>query len=71
MELKVCHLYPELLNLYGDTGNIAALKFIGGKMGFKVSVERMILGDRRSFGGYDIIFIGGGQDSEQSSSRPK
>lgn len=71
MELKVCHLYPELLNLYGDTGNIAALKFSGGKMGFKVSVERMTLGDRRSFGGYDIIFIGGGQDSEQRLIAPE
>lgn len=65
MELKVCHLYPELLNLYGDTGNVAALVYIGKKLGIDAVVDRVTLGDSKSFTGYDIIFIGGGQDSEQ------
>jgi CobQ-like glutamine amidotransferase family enzyme len=25
MELKICHLYPDVLNLYGDTGNILCM----------------------------------------------
>ena len=71
MELKVCHLYPELLNLYGDSGNIAALIHIGQRLGLGVSVERVTLGDRKSLAGYDLIFIGGGQDSEQRLIAPE
>ena len=26
MELKICHLYPDVLNLYGDGGNIICMK---------------------------------------------
>ena len=27
MELNICHLYPDLLNVYGDLGNILILKY--------------------------------------------
>ncbi len=71
MELRVCHLYPELLNLYGDSGNVAALCYIGRKLGISVSAERVMLGDRRSLAGFDIVFIGGGQDREQRLAVPE
>ena len=65
MELKICHLYPDLLNLYGDGGNIRALENRLRWRGLGVSVTPLPLGERDALTGYDLIFIGGGQDFEQ------
>ena len=65
MELKICHLYPDILNLYGDTGNIRCLVNRLHWRGLGVAVTQLPLGDNDSLSGYDLIFIGGGQDFEQ------
>ena len=65
MELRIAHLYPDLLNLYGDTGNIRALENRLRWRGLGVSVTPLPLGARDSLAGCDLIFIGGGQDFEQ------
>ena len=65
-ELKICHLYPDLLNLYGDRGNIIALKKRCEWRGINVETVSVSLGDPFSAEDYDIIFIGGGQDYEQT-----
>ncbi|MGN0363329.1 MAG: type 1 glutamine amidotransferase [Bilifractor sp.] len=64
-ELKICHLYPEVLNLYGDRGNICCLQKRLQWRGINVQVERVGLGDQTDLSGYDLFFIGGGQDFEQ------
>lgn len=64
-ELNICHLYPDLLNLYGDRGNIIALKKRCEWRGISVNVSNITLGDKFDAEGYDIIFLGGGQDYEQ------
>ena len=63
--LKICHLYPEVLNLYGDRGNILCMKKRLEWRGIDVVVDECRLGDNRSLGDYDLFFIGGGQDFEQ------
>jgi len=64
--LTICHLYPDLLNLYGDRGNIIALTKRCEWRGIQVQIRQVSLGDRFSPDECDILFIGGGQDYEQS-----
>lgn len=65
MELKIAHLYPELLNLYGDRGNITSLLKRAEWRGINVSVTEYKLDDKINFENTDILFIGGGSDREQ------
>ena len=64
-ELKICHLYPDVLNLYGDGGNIRALENRLRWRGLGAAVTPLPLGETDALTGYDLIFIGGGQDFEQ------
>lgn len=65
MELKICHMYPDVLNLYGDRGNVLCMTRRLKWRGIDVSVTKLPIGDSRSLAGFDLIFIGGGQDFEQ------
>lgn len=66
MELNICHLYPDLLNVYGDVGNILILKKRAEARDIKVNVINISLNDEFNKDDYDIVFFGGGQDYEQS-----
>ena len=66
MELNICHLYPDLLNVYGDVGNILILKYRAEKRGIKVNIQNVSLNDNFDCENTDILFFGGGQDFEQS-----
>ena len=66
MELNICHLYPDLLNVYGDVGNILILKHRAENRGIKVNVINVSINDEFNADDYDIVFFGGGQDYEQS-----
>ena len=65
MDLKICHLYADVLNLYGDVGNIRCLTQRLRWRGLGAEVTKMPIGAAESLAGYDLIFIGGGQDFEQ------
>lgn len=65
MKLKICHMYPDVLNLYGDGGNIICMEKRLGWRGIEVCVEKMPIGSAASLADADIVFIGGGQDFEQ------
>ena len=65
MELKICHLYPDLLNLYGDRGNIICLKKRLQWRDIDVSVTELPAGEQFDPSEFDLYFIGGGQDFEQ------
>ena len=65
MELNICHLYPDVLNLYGDRGNIACIKKRLAWRGIGCAVTELPLGAKDDLTGYDLFFIGGGQDFEQ------
>lgn len=66
MELNICHLYPDLLNVYGDVGNILILKNRAQKRGIKVNVIDVSINSEFNGDEMDIVFFGGGQDYEQS-----
>lgn len=65
MELKICHLYPDVLNLYGDTGNISCLTQRLRWRGIEAEVTPLPIGETADFAQFDLFFIGGGQDFEQ------
>ncbi len=66
MEINICHLYPDLLNVYGDVGNILVLKDRLEKRGIKVNVINASLNEDFVYEDYDIVLLGGGQDAEQT-----
>lgn len=61
--LRIAHLYPKLLNIYGDSGNVLTLKKRCEWRGIEVCVDEINVGD--SITHHDIYFIGGGQDLQQ------
>ena len=63
--LTIVHLFPELLNLYGDGGNVIALTRRLQWRGLPVEVREVGMGDAMDFSQADIVFIGGGADREQ------
>jgi CobQ-like glutamine amidotransferase family enzyme len=63
--VRIAHLYPELLNLYGDSGNILVLRRRLEWRGLGCEVVECHMGDRPSFSDVDLVFIGGGSDREQ------
>lgn len=65
MEIKICHMYPDVLNLYGDRGNIICMKHRLERRGISADILSLPIGTASSFSDSDIIFIGGGQDFEQ------
>lgn len=62
-KIKLAHLYPKLLNIYGDGGNILALKKRCEWRGIEIEIDEINIGDEISE--HDIYFIGGGQDLQQ------
>ncbi|MCY6355081.1 type 1 glutamine amidotransferase [Clostridium sp. ZS2-4] len=66
MELNICHMYPDLLNVYGDVGNLLILKYRSENRGIKTNIFNVSINDDFDSSKYDIVFFGGGQDYEQS-----
>lgn len=66
MDLNICHLYPDLLNVYGDVGNILILKNRAESRNITVNVYNVSLNEKFDKDLYDIVLFGGGQDYEQS-----
>lgn len=62
-KLKIAHLYPKLLNIYGDGGNVLTLIKRCQWRGIAVELDEIDVGDK--IDRHDIYFIGGGQDLQQ------
>ncbi len=65
MKITIGYLYGDLMNIYGDTGNIIALKKRANWRGIDVVVKNISIGDKLTKGEVDIFFFGGGQDQQQ------
>ncbi len=63
--LVIAHMFPDLLNLYGDGGNVTVLAWRLRRRGLPVSVVRVECADDLDFSQVDIVFLGGGPDREQ------
>jgi CobQ-like glutamine amidotransferase family enzyme len=61
----IAHLYPDLLNLYGDRGNLLCLQQRMRWYGHDCRIKNIHLGDSLDYPGLDMLFMGGGSDREQ------
>ena len=65
-KLKILHMYPNMLDLYGDSGNVEVLSYRCKMRGIELEVSKHLIGDKETdFTQYDIIYLGGGADFEQ------
>ena len=64
-ELRICALYPDLMNIYADRGNLLMLerRCRWRRIGFQVTTAG--LGDTIDPGAHDLFYLGGGQDRDQ------
>lgn len=65
MNITIGHLYPDLLNLYGDRGNIQCLKKRCEWRGTGPEVKEFRSGDKIDFQDLDIVLLGGGSDGSR------
>lgn len=65
MKLTIGHLFPDLLNLYGDRGNIRCMAKRLEWRGIESEVREYRLGDKVNFDECDLFLLGGGSDREQ------
>ena len=65
MKLTIGHLYPDLLNLYGDRGNIQCFRKRLEWRGIDAEVVPVLSGEKIDFSSLDIVLLGGGSDREQ------
>lgn len=64
--IRLAHLFPELLNLYADQGNIAVLKHRAMMREIDLQVSPVKLGTKLMLESYDFLLLGGGSDREQA-----
>jgi CobQ-like glutamine amidotransferase family enzyme len=64
-ELRVCALYPELMNIYADRGNLLVLERRCRWRGIGFAVTAAGLGDAIDPDAHDLFYLGGGQDRDQ------
>ena len=63
--IKIAHLYYDIMNLYGESGNILALTEALKRQGARYSVSNVTKGDKIDFSKFDIFYIGCGTDANQ------
>ncbi len=66
MEINIFQMYPDLLNLYGDLGNVTCIKRRCEWLGIQPNIVNFSINQEVSLQGGDIFFIGGGSDRGQS-----
>jgi lipid II isoglutaminyl synthase (glutamine-hydrolysing) len=64
-KLRLGHLYPALMNIYGDRGNILTLQRRCRLRGIELEVVALEVGDALAPDGFDMLIMGGAQDNEQ------
>lgn len=62
MKLTIGHLYYDLLNLYGDSGNIKALTYHLKEQGIDVDIKNISVNDKKDFKNIDLLYIGSGTE---------
>lgn len=65
-ELRLAYLYPRLMNLYSDRGNVECLSRRCAWRDISLQVDEIELGAAPDFAAYDLVFIGGGEDRQQT-----
>ena len=65
MEVKILHLYHDIMNLYGEYANVKILEKHLKDQGFEVIVDKKSIGEEKNFIDYDFIYMGCGTEKNQ------
>ena len=65
MEIRILHLYYDIMNLYGEYGNVKVLEKHLRDQGFEVIVDKKTIGEEKHFEDYDFIYMGCGTENNQ------
>lgn len=65
MKLHICWMYHDIMDLYGDKGNMMVLTKRCKDRGIDVVIDTLAIGEERDLSAYDLLFLGGGADKEQ------
>lgn len=65
MKINILCLYYDLMNLYGDTGNIKVLKYHLEELGIKCEIDYKSIDDKLDFSKYDLTLIGAGTEENR------
>ena len=65
-KIKIAYLYEDLMNTYGDSGDVKVIAYLLKKQGYDAQVDNVSLDDTFDANNYDFVFFGGGQDFEQT-----
>lgn len=63
MKINIGYLYYDLLNLYGDSGNIKTLLYHLKEQGIDVNIKYMTLNEEKDFSDIDMLYIGSGTEN--------
>ena len=66
MTVRLCHLYPDLMNIYADRGNIAVFRNRLAWRGIELAITEVGLGESIEPNAHDLYYLGGGQDRDQN-----
>ena len=65
MKITIAHLYYDLCNLYGENGNVKALKYALESQGIDVTIQFLTINDTLHFDDYDLVYIGMGTEENR------
>lgn len=65
MTINIVHLYYDILNLYGESGNIKAMKNYLEQQNIKVNIKFITLNDKIDLTNIDLLYVGCGTESNQ------
>ncbi len=65
MEVRICWMYHDIMDLYGDKGNMMVLKKRCEARGISCTIDTLEIGEEKDLTQYDLLFLGGGADKEQ------
>lgn len=70
MKMKTAWMYHDIMDLYGDKGNMMVLKKRCEDRGIEFQLDTIGIGQKADLSEYDLIFLGGGADKEQMAMIP-
>jgi Predicted glutamine amidotransferase len=65
MNITIAHLYPELMNLYGESGNLKALCYHLKKQGIIPKIKKLSIDSTLDFNEYDLVYMGSGTENNR------
>ena len=62
--IKIAHLYYDLMNLYGENGNVRALEKTLNEQGINPIIDKLTIKDNINFNKYDVFYLGTGSEDD-------